>query len=111
MSKIAQGPMALGPSLGYVSTVLLAAVIVVIVAGCTPASTPVQPTATAALIAGDEPALLHVLVRPADATVLVDGEPRGLTPLTLSLAPGQHLVRVEKNGYQALEKKVVLVSL
>ena len=108
MSKIAQGPMALGPSLGYVSTVLLAAVIVVIVAGCTPASTPVQPTATAALIAGDEPALLHVLVRPADATVLVDGEPRGLTPLTLSLAPGQHLVRVEKNGYQALEKKVVL---
>jgi len=40
--------------------------------------------------------------------VLVGGQPRGTTPLTLSLSPGQYVVRVEKSGYQALEESLVL---
>jgi hypothetical protein len=49
-----------------------------------------------------------VNVRPLEATVLVDGRPQGTTPLTLTLSPGLHTVRVEKNGYQTLEKRLVL---
>lgn len=89
----------------------IGAVLVTLLAeGCTPSATPVRPTATAAIVVHAEPALLQVAVRPAGATVLVNAQPYGVTPLTLSLAPGQYVVRVEKSGYQALEKTLVLPS-
>lgn len=78
--------------------------------GCTPTATPAKPTVTPTLVAHAEPAFLQVTVKPVGATVLVDAQPYGITPLNLSLAPGQHVVRVEKNGYQALEKTLVLLS-
>ena len=37
---------------------------------------------------------LSIDTRPAGATVTIDGEPRGVTPLTLDLAAGDHVVEV-----------------
>jgi formylglycine-generating enzyme required for sulfatase activity len=42
--------------------------------------------------------------------VLVDGRPHGPTPLNLRLAPGEHSVRVEKDGYEPFEKRVMLYA-
>jgi hypothetical protein len=39
-------------------------------------------------------ASLAVVTRPEGAHVIVDGEPRGVTPLTLEVAPGTHTVTV-----------------
>jgi hypothetical protein len=36
---------------------------------------------------------------PAGATVFVDGQARGVTPVELTLAPGEHRVRLAKDGY------------
>jgi hypothetical protein len=35
---------------------------------------------------------LTIVTRPESASVIVDGQPRGMTPLTLSVAPGAHTV-------------------
>lgn len=40
---------------------------------------------------------LRIDTRPGNADVLVDGEPRGATPLTLSLTPGAHTITI-RNG-------------
>jgi len=79
-------------------------------AGCTPAATPIEPTETAEAIVHAEPAFLQVVVKPAGASVLVDDRAHGVTPLSLSLPPGKHVVRVEKSGHQTLEQTVVLSS-
>jgi hypothetical protein len=96
------------PHLATVTRFFLAALLLVesalVVAGCTPATVPVRPTETAVAVGQIEPVTLRVEVKPPGATVLVDGQPRGTTPLTLTLSPGQHTVRVEKSGYQALEE-------
>ncbi|MFZ5916949.1 MAG: DUF5107 domain-containing protein [Chloroflexota bacterium] len=55
-----------------------------------------------------EAALLQITVRPDGSTVLVNGEPRGATPLTLSLDPAQYEVRIENRGYQPLERTLSL---
>lgn len=46
--------------------------------------TPVQP----------ETGTLKIVTRPAAAELLIDGERRGLTPLTLALAPGEHTITI-----------------
>ena len=38
---------------------------------------------------------------PAGVPVVIDGEPRGVTPLTLELAPGRHELRLAANGGNA----------
>lgn len=102
----------LGPHLAATTRFLLAALLMagsaLVAAGCTPAVIPARPTATAVVVAQGEPVTLRVEVKPLGATVLVDGESRGVTPLVLALPPGQHTVRVEKSGYQALEETRVL---
>ncbi len=89
-------------------TGLLMAGIAIAVAGCTPAATPIEPTATAVAVVSAEPATLLVTVKPLGATVLVDDQPLGDTPHTLQLPPGQYVVRVQESGYQALEEILVL---
>lgn len=50
---------------------------------------------------------LEVESRPAGATVFLDGEERGTTPLTIgSVEPGKHLLRLEMPGYRQYEKVV-----
>jgi hypothetical protein len=46
------------------------------------------------------PATLTVTTRPVGAQVAVDGEPRGVTPLTLSISPGEHSLRVQMGGQE-----------
>jgi hypothetical protein len=45
---------------------------------------------------------LLVESRPAGASVTIDAKPVGTTPLTLeSVAPGLHIVRLEREGYES----------
>src|SRR5689334_944615 len=47
-----------------------------------------------------EPAgAISVVSEPVGATVYVDGQAQGTTPVAVKAAPGDHRVRVEKNGY------------
>jgi hypothetical protein len=48
---------------------------------------------------------------PADADVLVNGKPRGKTPLALrDLALGSYTIRVERQGYAAEERMLQLTA-
>lgn len=51
---------------------------------------------------------LAVLTEPSGARVTVDEKYVGLTPLTMELKPGNHLVALSKEGFEAVEKNVVL---
>jgi hypothetical protein len=46
--------------------------------------------------------------RPAGATVTVDGRRAGVTPLTLTLSAGPHVVTLERVGYRAITQRVVI---
>lgn len=47
---------------------------------------------------------LTVMSLPLGARVAIDGVPRGLTPLTVEVTPTRHLVRLELEGRDPLEK-------
>ena len=57
-----------------------------------PAAPPVVPAATAP--AAPEPGNLDITSDPPGARVTVDGERKGVTPLVLPIAPGQHTIIV-----------------
>ncbi len=58
------------------------------------------------------PAQLHIESDPLGATVTIDETPRGVTPLTLTdLAPGKHLMLVEKRDYDPIRETVTLDSM
>jgi len=54
-------------------------------------------------------ASLRVAVEPP-ASVSVDGDLAGRSPVALRLKPGRHQVRAEESGYQALEREVDLAA-
>jgi archaellum component FlaF (FlaF/FlaG flagellin family) len=54
-------------------------------------------------------ASLHVTSSPAGADILVDGKFVGSTPSTLQLAPGDHTINVQKNGFSAWNRIVHVV--
>jgi hypothetical protein len=49
----------------------------------------------------EAPGTLTVTTNPAGVPVVIDGEPRGVTPLTLELAPGRHELRLAASGGSA----------
>ncbi len=53
-------------------------------------------------------ASINVSSTPQGATVLVDGEPVGVTPLSLEVSPGEHTVVVRSEGYADQERRVVV---
>jgi hypothetical protein len=55
-------------------------------------------------------AKLQIQVQPAGAPVYVDGLRSGSTPLSLTLKPGQHTVRVEQDGYEPWVETVNLAA-
>jgi hypothetical protein len=57
--------------------------------------------------AAEAPGTLIVETTPAGAAVLVDDRPRGVTPLTLELAAGSHVLRVVGDG----EPRVIPVTI
>jgi hypothetical protein len=52
----------------------------------------------AAPVAADGMGTLVVQTNPSGAAVEVDGQPRGVTPLTLELSPGRHTVKLANEG-------------
>ena len=51
---------------------------------------------------------LSVLTRPAGASVLVDGEQIGVTPITRGLREGPHTVTLELPGHETITRKVTI---
>jgi len=47
------------------------------------------------------PVPVEIRTQPAGATIRVDGEPRGLSNLTLSLGRGSHQIEILKDGFQS----------
>jgi hypothetical protein len=62
------------------------------------------------VIAASAASRLYVVSDPASAEIEIDGEFMGSTPSMLDLAPGEHTVRVSKDGYKAYEKKIKLTA-
>ena len=46
--------------------------------------------------------------RPPGAAVFIDGRRAGVTPLTMTIAPGPHTVRMEHAGYRPGTTRVVV---
>ncbi len=70
----------------------------------TVASQPSTPVAVA-----PAPASVVILTDPAGAQAVVDSTAAGMTPLTLkNVAPGQHQVSLQRNGYQQVSRTFTL---
>ena len=66
-------------------------------------------SATAAF--GNAPTRIDVTARPDGAKVLVDGESKGVVPVSVfNLAPGKHLLRVEAAGRRPVEEIISVAS-
>jgi hypothetical protein len=70
-----------------------------------PPKAPVKPSASAAV------GILQVRSVPAGATVILDGEEHGRTPITLrELSNGPHRVRVSRDGYTVEERRITITT-
>lgn len=56
------------------------------------------------------PASIVVRSTPNDATVTLDGELFGTTPIDKPILPGEHVIRVSKEGYIAVQEKRTFVE-
>lgn len=56
------------------------------------------------------PAAIVVTSDPAGADVTLDGEPFGVTPLDKSIIPGDHTIRVSKDGYISVQEQRTFVE-
>ncbi len=54
------------------------------------------------------PARVNIESTPAGAAILVDGNPRGITPATLSLARGLHNIQVSHDGLESWQQTLLL---
>jgi len=96
---------------GYV---LLGALALLLTAsgGCRPTPPPPTPTPTSTPepppTPKTGPATLRIDVRPYGAVVVIDGEERAQSPVTLTLAPASHSVRVEQIGFSSLQETLAL---
>ncbi|MEZ4382931.1 MAG: PEGA domain-containing protein [Nannocystaceae bacterium] len=58
----------------------------------------------------DPPPLLRVVAEPAGSVVSVDGEVVGVTPVEVTVAPGEHDVVVQKAGYVAHRARLAFLD-
>jgi len=72
------------------------------------ASAPARPTPPPP--ASVVPGTLDVLATPSGTTVIVDGVPRGATPLKVELPPGEHLVVLQNSGANSQPIPVTITS-
>jgi hypothetical protein len=56
------------------------------------------------------PAAIVVTSEPAGADVTLDGEPFGVTPLDKPIIPGDHTIRVSKDGYISVQEQRTFVE-
>ena len=53
------------------------------------------------------PGSIHVSSAPSEAAVSIDGQERGITPITLGeIAPGEHVLKVAKQGFVEWQRSV-----
>ena len=75
-----------------------------------PAPEPVpieEPAEAPAEEAAAEPATLDIVSQPVGAQVFIDGEERGVTPLTIDFEDATEvLLELRKRGYRSLEERV-----
>ena len=67
-----------------------------------------EPTPQAPLPAAVSTGTVNVRSTPYLSEVFVDGDSMGYTPAKIALAPGKHMFRVEKAGYKAWTKEIVI---
>ncbi len=75
---------------------------------CKPAPTPTVAVAAATTTAAPALATLRLGVDPSGASVYVDQQYRGDTPLTLDVPAGRHRVCVQEEGYETWEREFEL---
>jgi hypothetical protein len=68
----------------------------------------VQPAPAAAPAAAPPSGSVEVRSTPYLSEVFVDGESMGYTPAKISLAPGKHSFRIEKQGYRQWTKEITV---
>jgi len=70
------------------------------------------PTPTTILTPVPTPSEGNIIISssPSDATVYVDNIIKGITPLTVSVANGAHLVRIKLEGYQESKTSVTVIG-
>jgi TolB-like protein len=56
------------------------------------------------------PASINITSVPEGAEVMLDGEPFGTTPIDKPIIPGDHVIRVSKEGYIAVQEKRTFVE-
>ena len=56
------------------------------------------------------PAAINITSNPEAAEVTLDGEPFGTTPIDKPIIPGDHVIRVSKEGYIAVQEKRTFVE-
>lgn len=59
---------------------------------------------------GAGPPVVVIETTPGGAVARIDGEPVGVTPARYETTEGEHLARVEKDGYVAVERQFVAVA-
>ena len=59
---------------------------------------------------GAGPPLVAIETVPEGAVARIDGEPVGVTPVRYETTEGEHLARVEKDGYVAVERQFIAVA-
>src|SRR5205823_11519429 len=57
--------------------------------------------------AGSQPGRLTIVTHPDGASVMVDGQSRGMTPLTLSVSPGPHTVSIRSG----INERVLMLTV
>lgn len=79
-------------------------------AAVTPTPTPTPPPTPEPTPAAPVAAKVHLDTTPPGATAIVDGEPRGVTPLDLELEPGDHTVRFDLEGHAPVEQALAVTA-
>jgi len=70
-----------------------------------PPPPPKEPTVEAA---PPEPTLVNFNSEPVDAVIVIDGNPVGHTPATLTLAPGRHLIELKLANYRPWMRSMIV---
>ena len=79
-----------------------------LLAGCSQGRQPAAPSPSPVPANATRLASLQVSVQPEGATVRVNGEIQGETPIVIALPAGTYSISVEKEGYAALNQEVFL---
>jgi hypothetical protein len=62
------------------------------------------------LVGGSDPGHVHLKSAPPGATITIDGQPIGITPLDWDLPPGKHSIQMAKTGHLPGARDIVVVS-